>query len=71
MFKYQITREDWNNPDSFLRGNVKLPTPMHVQSTCQKIVELCYIRDELSFCDRLNYSNNICILNALCRHKYK
>ena len=64
--KYQITREDWNKPNSFLLGKVKFKTPLYVQSTCQKIVELCNIRDELSFCDGLNYSNNICILNALC-----
>ena len=65
-FKYQITREDWNKPHSFLLGKVKLKNPLHVQSTCQTIVELCNIRDGLSFCDGLNYSNIICILNALC-----
>ena len=33
-FKYQITREDWNRPHSFLLGKVKLKTPLHVQYTC-------------------------------------
>ena len=63
-FKYQITRENWNKPYSFLLGKVKLKNPLHVQSTCQTIVELYNIRDGLSFCDGLNYSNIICILNA-------
>ena len=44
---------------------VKFKTPLHVQSTCQTIVELCNIRDGWSFCDGLNYNNIICILNAL------
>ena len=66
-FAYQITRQDWNKPYSFLLENVKFKTPLHVQSTCQTIVELCNIRDGLSFCDRLTYSNIICILNALCQ----
>ena len=65
-FKYQITRGDWNKPHSFLLGKVKLKTPLHVQSTCQTIVELCNIRDGLSLCDGLTYNNIICILNALC-----
>ena len=30
------------------------------------MVELCNIRNGLSLCDGLNYSNIICILNALC-----
>ena len=50
-FKYQFTREDWNKPCYFLLGKVKFKTPLHVQSTCQTIVELCNIRDGL------NYSN--------------
>ena len=65
-FKYHITREDWNKPHSFLLGNVKFKTLLYVQSTCQTIVELCNFRDGLSFCDGKNYSNIICILNALC-----
>ena len=65
-FKYQITREDWNKPHSFLLGKVKFKTPRHVQSTCQTIVELCNIHDGLSFCDGLNYSIIICIMNTLC-----
>ena len=65
-FKYQITREDWNKPHSILLGKVKFKTSLHVQSTCQTIVESCNNRDGLSFCDGLNYSNIICILNALC-----
>ena len=48
----------------YRKGQIK--NPLHVQSTCQTIVELCNIRDGLSFCDGLNYSNIICILNALC-----
>ena len=65
-FKYEITGEDWNKPHSFLLGKVKFKTPLHVQSTCQTIVKLCNIGDVLSFCDGLNYSNIISILNALC-----
>ena len=33
---------------------------------CQAIVELCNIRDGLSFCNDLNYSNIICTMNTLC-----
>ena len=58
-FRYQITREDWNKPHSFLLGKVKFKTPLHVQFTCQTIVELCNIRDGLSFCDGLTYNNII------------
>ena len=65
-FRYKITREDLNKPHAVLLGNVFFFTPLHIQSTCQTIVELCNIRDGLSFCDGLNYSNIICILNALC-----
>ena len=65
-FIYQITREDWNKPDSFLLRKVKFKTTLHVQSTCRTIVELFNIHDGLSFCAGLNYSNIICIFNALC-----
>ena len=64
IFKYQITREDWNKPHSFLLRKAKFKTPLNVQSTCQTTVELCNIRDCLSFCDGLNSSNIISILNA-------
>ena len=47
--------------------NVKL-CKTNLQSTRQVIVELCNIRDGLSFWDSLNYSNIIGILNALWLH---
>ena len=51
--------------DSFLKlGNQKHTLINIIQ--CQTIVELCNIRDGLSFCDGLTYNNIICILNALC-----
>ena len=51
---------------NIINCNVGIGNTPHVQSTCQTIVELCNIRDGLSFCDGLTYNNIICILNALC-----
>ena len=39
-FKYQNSRENWTKPRSLLLGKVKLKTSLHVQYTCQTIVEL-------------------------------
>ena len=58
-FEYQITREDWNKQRSFILGKFKIP--LYLQTPCQTFVELCNIRDGMSFCDGLNYSNALCL----------
>ena len=65
-YKYKIAHEDWYSNMNFVIKKICMTYTNHQYAFCNTVLELCNIRDGVSFCEFVNITDICNMIESLC-----